>query len=158
MRGAIIISYTEFFNSDIVELKEKFEEIRKQFKKITGYTYDNKDQRISNIYGDEFSFMITQHVGFKEKNEAEINIWNSSGYDHLFRKVVKFDDQNKIDRDSKKEIIERMDEYSKGEIHCSDCQKIMKRQDVAGRYFAGLYCTDCWERKWKAIEAKETYD
>ena len=48
--------------------------------------------------------------------------------------------------------------YLNGYISCSDCGKLIKRTEVAGTYFAGSYCKDCWEGKWKAIEAKETYD
>lgn len=53
-------------------------------------------------------------------------------------------------------------EYCENKIHCSDCGKeiINDRCDggIAGRYFAGIYCKDCWERKWKAIEANGNYD
>lgn len=45
-----------------------------------------------------------------------------------------------------------------GIVHCSDCKKEMKVEYIAGRYFAGIYCKDCWEGKWKAIEAKEDYN
>ena len=45
-----------------------------------------------------------------------------------------------------------------GIVECSDCEKKIKINEIAGRYFAGIYCKDCWENKWQAIEAKETYE
>ena len=50
------------------------------------------------------------------------------------------------------------EDYSHEIIRCSDCEVAMSKDEIAGRYFAGVYCSDCWERKWKAIEAAETYD
>lgn len=49
-------------------------------------------------------------------------------------------------------------EYCESIVHCSDCDKTIKKDEIAGRYFAGIYCSDCWNRKWKAVEAKETYN
>lgn len=49
-------------------------------------------------------------------------------------------------------------EYCDGDIHCSGCGKQIKQKEIAGRYFAGIYCKDCWENKYKDIEAKETYE
>ena len=61
-----------------------------------------------------------------------------------------------------KEFIEWLDKtlknYFKGIVKCSDCGKEIKKEDIAGRYFAGMYCKDCWEREWKEKEEHETYD
>lgn len=72
-------------------------------------------------------------------------------------------DINKPPKDDFIEWIENTTkEYCENKIHCSDCGKeiVNDRCDggIAGRYFAGIYCKDCWERKWKAIEANENYD
>ena len=50
------------------------------------------------------------------------------------------------------------DDYLKGVVKCSDCKKTILESEIAGRYFAGIYCEDCWNSKWKKIEEKETYD
>jgi len=57
-----------------------------------------------------------------------------------------------------KEVFARIALIDKGKAHCSDCQEIMDVDKIGGRYFAGIYCQSCWEREWKAIEAKETYN
>lgn len=49
-------------------------------------------------------------------------------------------------------------EYINNIVHCSDCNKAIKKDEIAGRFFAGIYCKDCWEREWKEREADETYD
>lgn len=56
------------------------------------------------------------------------------------------------------EVIGLLDEYMDGYIRCSDCGNKIKQEEVAGRFFAGSYCTECWRRKWKAVADAETYD
>lgn len=49
--------------------------------------------------------------------------------------------------------------FQDGKIHCADCGKLMNyEENRSHRYFAGLYCDECWNGKWKAIEAEETYN
>lgn len=55
-------------------------------------------------------------------------------------------------------IYETIEKYIEGIIHCSDCGREIKKNEIAGRYFAGIYCKECWNREWKEREAKETYD
>jgi formamidopyrimidine-DNA glycosylase len=50
------------------------------------------------------------------------------------------------------------EDYGRGYVRCSDCETKIKTSEIAGRYFAGVYCKDCWDGKWKAIEAKENYE
>lgn len=50
------------------------------------------------------------------------------------------------------------EEYIAGIIHCSDCGREIKKNEIAGRYFAGIYCKECWDREWAEREARETYD
>ena len=49
-------------------------------------------------------------------------------------------------------------DYLKGVVKCSDCKKTILENEIAGRYFAGIYCENCWNSKWKKIEEKDTYD
>ena len=49
--------------------------------------------------------------------------------------------------------------FENGFLKCSECGELVKYEEVRNhRYFAGLYCTHCWETKYKAIEAAETYN
>lgn len=46
-----------------------------------------------------------------------------------------------------------------GKIHCSDCKEITDIVEASKRhYFAGRYCQKCWDRKWRTIEAAESYN
>lgn len=51
-----------------------------------------------------------------------------------------------------------IDDYSNGILHCSDCGKPFPKDEPQGRYFAGVFCKDCWNRTWRAIEAAEDYE
>ena len=57
-----------------------------------------------------------------------------------------------------KAVFRRIALIDEGQAHCSDCQEIMSMDEKGGRYFGGIYCQSCWDGKWKAVEAKETYD
>ena len=85
----------------------------------------------------------------------EVHLWNESGITSLYRKNI---DKNSSFLDIYEQLKHTMDLYNNGIIYCSDCGKEMKIEEVAGRYFAGLYCRECWEREWKEKEARETYE
>lgn len=55
-------------------------------------------------------------------------------------------------------IYETIEKYIEGIVHCSDCGREIKKDEIAGRYFAGIYCKECWDREWAEREARETYD
>lgn len=55
-------------------------------------------------------------------------------------------------------INETVEKYTEGIVHCSDCGREIKKNEIAGRYFAGIYCKECWDREWAEREARETYD
>jgi hypothetical protein len=100
---------------------------------------------VTDIYGHPFTWMF---------HDATLNIWDEVGSDQVAKAT--FDTNNRQKQINK--VIERMEEYTRGYIHCSDCDtKIKRHGEIGGRYFAGIYCKECWERKWKAIEAKENY-
>ena len=63
-----------------------------------------------------------------------------------------------IPADVRKAMSKAAKEYTKGIVYCSGCGKEIQKKDIAGRYLAGVYCADCWEQTYKAIEAKETYN
>lgn len=50
------------------------------------------------------------------------------------------------------------EEYIAGIVHCSDCGREIRKNEIAGRYFAGVYCKECWDREWAEREAGESYD
>lgn len=100
--------------------------------------------RFSNIYGEEFI------IGIHQK---EIIVWSYTGHDVLFKTTSEF-----FTEDVYVAIVETMDNWSRGYIYCSDCGEKIHMSEIAGKYFAGNYCKECWEYKWKAIEKNETYD
>lgn len=55
-------------------------------------------------------------------------------------------------------IEEVTEEYCNGSIHCSKCGKKIHQSEIAGRYFAGIFCRGCWEGGMREIEVRETYE
>jgi hypothetical protein len=172
---SIVIGINNLERIPLIELETNnkdgvYNVVRKAIKPIVNYGWDSGILRVSNIYGDEFSISI-----FLGKNKGipsgwNINIWNHMGSSTIgvWNKPYK-DNDDKLTREEISDIKKRLEEYSHHIQHCSDCSSTMPtgkdikkteehQKEYGGMYFAGRYCLDCWERKWKAIEAKETYE
>ena len=128
-----------------------------KIKEMTNYKFDNTHLKWSNIYGELFTINI--HYS-KYDYTWEISIWDSSGSIALetLNQIVENKTQDVISKqnyDSLRHVTER---FSNGYLKCSGCGKEIEIQDIAGSYFAGRYCTTCWEDTYREIEAKETYN
>lgn len=84
-----------------------------------------------------YSNGIVLHVEEEKITYAWINKGTLSVTSLLKNEGVPQDPEGFVDYLTK-EIID------KGKVVCSDCGKII--ENVAGRHFAGVYCSECWER------------
>ena len=135
--------------------------IFKILKKLTNYTYDNTHLKWSNIYGQLFSLSVHYQDNQRTKEEYwEINLWDHSGSITLITLNQKLESKfsDTISEENYKQLKIVSEDFVRGKINCSDCGTKINISEIGGSYFAGRYCKDCWERKWKAIEAKETYN
>ncbi|MHA2263571.1 MAG: hypothetical protein ACXAEN_14340 [Candidatus Thorarchaeota archaeon] len=157
--------------------------ISRAMKEAMGLQFDGSRLKYED-YGDLFSIMFSQQQGTKGSlnyatysklpgfktlgkskwsnaqmfNVFTLSMWNGSGGTSLLSKTFVCDMMEPIPEDVRKAMAQAAKEYAKGIVHCSHCEKEIQKSDIAGRYFAGVYCTDCWERTYKAIEARETYN
>jgi hypothetical protein len=156
---AIIINYMEFtkkLKGDLNLFLNELEEERKKLKKISGYMFDNANYRFSNIYGTEFSFSIYEEK-YKEISTGKfyVKVWDYLGQTSIFNREIFKENEDEFIKD----LLFHSDKWSQGEVKCSECNKwISYQENRRHTYFAGIYCSDCWEGKWKAIEAKESYN
>lgn len=89
-------------------------------------------------------------------NDNYFHIWADDDVSHILQEKYK---QSDIPPDYFQDKVKTvLDEYIEGMIKCSDCGIKIKKSEIAGRYFAGGYCKKCWDKTWKEIESKETYD
>lgn len=158
----IVIDYMTFqrgMMGDLGEFIEKLEEASKAVKRAVGENNRGSVKiRFSNGYGTEFAFMLSKHTHMTTKETwYDLSVWDSLGHTSVISGIVP---ENSKERQAFiKKVVDFTEEYTRGKIHCSDCGKIVNYHDVQNnRYFAGIYCDDCWNRKWKAIEAKENYN
>jgi hypothetical protein len=143
--------------------EDSYTSICKQFKVITKYTFDNSFLFWSNIYGELFSFMVS-HQKETPQLKGE-KIWRITLWDQLGSTTIASLQQDLVNYDTDILSVENYrilcqlsEDFTRGLVNCSDCKTQIKKNEAGGRYFAGIYCHSCWDRKWKAIEAKETYD
>lgn len=157
----IVVNYTTFEKGMMGDLDEFISELKEAsdaVKNAVGYKWGNGNIRFSNIYGTEFSFMLSKHKNINTKEAwHDISVYGTYGSTAIISGVIP---ENSNERQSFiKKVMAYSEEYTKGIIHCSDCGKAVNYLNVQkNRYFAGIYCDDCWNRKWKAVEEKENYN
>lgn len=128
--------------SDLYELNKSF----KEYLSSKGVKNSYDFLRIE-AFGKVYKFGIFDGI---------FTIWTSDGgtvVDHYSIKNLSCPDLNFCSW-----ISSTLRKFGEGYVKCSDCGKWIKSEEVAGRYFAGQYCKECWEGKWRAIEAQETYN
>lgn len=143
----VVFNYSQLkeFFENMDSLKEDLETLRISMRDATKYPWDNNHFRFSNIYGDEFAFYVGDDNYFV--------FWNANGGTQLGALEIT------NPRQDLNYVLEITQHYSCGEKKCSDCGKWVSIHEAdRHRYFASTFCLDCWERKWKAIEAKENYE
>lgn len=157
----IVIDYMTFKNKMMDNLDEFISELKEAgnaVKVAVNHKWANGNTRFSNIYGTEFSFMLSKHEHITTKEVwYDLSVWDTCGSVSIASGVVP---ENSKERHAFiKKVLDISKEYTQGKIHCSDCGKVVNYYDVqSNKYFAGIYCDDCWNRKWKEIEAKENYN
>ncbi len=146
------IQMQQMLMGDLKLLTDNLERLRIYIRDTTKYGWDSPIFRFSNIYGTEFAFQI-----YIVADTATIHVWDYRGntgvFDGVLDNVIQ---QRKKTMDTIFEICEK---WTAGQIMCSDCHKwIDYIENKKHIYFAGVFCSSCWETKWKAIEAKENYN
>jgi hypothetical protein len=128
-----------------------------------GYKYANSHKLLKITYGGHlFAFMVSYHT--QERPEKfyywDITVWNETGGTTLGNFKIKSinKETDKLEYKDLEVIIDVCRKYVQGVVKCSACKTEIKKEEIAGRYFAGIYCKTCWETKYKAIEARETYN
>jgi hypothetical protein len=146
---AMVIDYGELRNKlkgNLKEFSEDIESVRKQLQHISGYFYDNNIARFSNIFGTEFKFLLYG---------KHLSVYDQTGGVSIYDGLIPEEDRDNFINN----FLDICERWSKGDKRCDDCHTwINYQENKSHSYFAGTYCEDCWNRKWKAIEAAESYD
>ena len=120
-------------------------------KDAVDFGWDNTGIRISNIYGQMFAVIFDEHEDY-----INMTIWNENGSASLGTFELL---ENEFAPGELKRFKNTMNDWTCGYMPCSKCGKRIKYLENTGhRYFAGVYCIDCWESEMKAIEANESYN
>jgi hypothetical protein len=109
--------------------------------------------KFCNYASRRFEYQDEKFVIAFTASSKTLHVWADNGLTKLFeqRDVTTIDEATTL-------ATEIIDCYLSGEILCSGCGHRIKKEEVAGHYFAGSYCKVCWENKYQAMEAAETYE
>lgn len=123
-------------------LPGELEEVRKTIKQASLYRWDNNIFRFQILTGQEFVFHLSK---------TSINVWDYTRDTAVGVYGLTREELNRMNEECHK--------FTQGMKKCSSCHEwISIEENKTHRYFAGLYCQICWDNKYKAIEAKETYN
>lgn len=131
------------------ELNQLLEDFKSVRNKHLGYNLGNN---MHEIYyrGTSFPFLISDNT---------FSLWSGEPTRQTSLGSFEIDINETPSDEFIRWVEERVKDCCDGLVHCGDCDKKLPIKDSAGRYFAGVYCKDCWEhRGWKEKEAKETYN
>ena len=160
---AIIINYQTLGKTSIWQLTESAKSLsyyENIFKEIVNFSWGNSSQYFSNCNGMLFSFRLSQtniivwdtkskqvfEANFPDEFKPKTFPEDCPNYDAIMPKAV-FD-----------AMIEAVDLYAAGKIKCSKCATLLFFNEVAGTFYAGSYCGDCWEGGVRQQELREKYD
>lgn len=147
-----------------------YNKVRQAIKPVVNYNWDNNILRVTNISGNEFSIHI-----YLSKTKGVLSGWEITIWDYLGTTTIgvwkkKYcSDDDCLTIEEIHDIEKRLGEFSHNILHCNDCQSTIPsdksirktehhEKEYGGQYFTGHFCKDCWERKWRAVEAKENYN
>jgi len=167
-----------FFVEDLKELNKKVREVLGNGNYHSGVSIQHMGElftvMFSQIEGTKGSPNYKQYLGVGAKivgtrtmhgsvyhklNAYEIRVWGGGAAGpSLYAETIICEHDEPLPEMIAKEIYTAIDDFTRGVVQCSHCGTKIKKEEVAGRYFAGVYCTECWEGKYKAIEARETYN
>ena len=130
----------------------------KLLEKIAKGYLENKPHNYPHFTINGEQFVLYAQQSTKDKNKFRVCLWYENGMSSLYS-----DDfpATKTLEENLNIAAERLVDYLNGYVHCSDCGAKFPASEVEGyhrSYFAGKYCQHCWDTKWAAIEAQETYD
>ena len=142
------------FEVTFKELHDMLESYVKWRNDTFGRHFDNNNYFLVRE-NKRFSFLIDTNNYSNCKLKNSFSLWNDNN-ESLGGYII---DVNLWPSDEFVEWIEDTTErYCIEKVNCSACGKEITYNEITGRYFAGVYCKDCWENKYKEIEAKETYE
>jgi hypothetical protein len=156
---ASIINYVDFGNylrGDLNEFRKEIEETRKALQQVSGRFFYNNTGRFSNIFGTEMKFSIYPTMTPTHGERYDLTIYDYRGDMLIWQEIITpdTDRNNLINR-----LMKVTEEWTRGNITCSNCGNLVPYyENMNHRYYAGIYCNECWESKFKAIEAAETYN
>ena len=141
-------SFIKIFMGDLEDLDKNFECLGNTVDSAFNLNIGSISTRVSNIYGYEFVFSIYG---------KDLFLWDHSGGTEIGK--VSLDDDLKVRKEQLNKMVRLTESFTNGIIECGLCDKEINYQENRNhRYYAGIYCPECWSSEIKAIEAKEDYN
>lgn len=153
--GAVIIYSQELRNAPVDELVKFLDEKQAKLKTLFGKeSYEYTGSPLVCHYGHLFAFLISVW-----NKRVDVHFWDDQGGSSVYGWEGEVENTSEpLPAEVLKKINERLDEFNDGWIRCSHCGERIKRTEVAGHFYAGVYCSYCWEHGYKTRAANENYD
>ena len=135
---------------DISEYDKISEFLKEEFKDNYHIVDNCNISRTTRLVINDHPFAVMFH-------RDQISLWANDGSTCL-KGVDKYDYKEGLQEEQVKQIYDSIKNYLDGFINCDGCGKLINKKDIAGYFFAGVYCKDCWERYYKKRAEEENYE
>jgi hypothetical protein len=105
--------------------------LHRKLKNATGYTWDNENYVISDIYGKP-----VVAISFWEDS---VSLYGITGSPQIL-KIINWEDLPKV-------IDSVVKNVSDGKYRCNECGKWVKKEKMKTYSFAGIVCSSCYDSK-----------
>lgn len=152
----IEISFDEFKRKikehGTMKVAEELERLWYLTKDAAGYGWDNIEIKISNSFGECFA----THIYQSPQGYITVTIWDERG--HIALGTYEMTENGFADGEDRR-MAKVMNNWTRGFMPCCGCGKEINYQEKKSQhYFAGVYCDECWESKYRELEANESYN
>ena len=151
------LDFERYLKGDIDYFVKELDEMRIRMKQAAHYSWDNNQQRFSNLMGTEFKFFLSQGQGRGQPVFYTFSFWALEGISLMSGEIIPDGDRQPLI----KKIWEICSLWCLGSLYCcnSQCGTIIPyRENMGHRFYAGIYCPKCWDERYGHLAATEKYD
>jgi hypothetical protein len=149
--------FIHLLEGDLGELVADLVNLKNYMRDCTGYGWGNTHQRVQNIFGDEFSFSIYPVEKRRGQTDYNLSVWNEGGSLNIFIGTIPVGVPER--KQFCADLFKCLDRFSRGYVQCTHChQEILYWESRERRFYAGIYCPDCWDKIYAKKEAQENYE
>lgn len=156
--------FTALLQEDPGKLESEILDLKLVLKWTLNYLWDNDHTVFKDSYGAIYKVMLIRDerttnivLDIWDLKDAHVGSWTFPNKSGAFWGSGELAAEQAKRAEMIDDILKTCRKYSEDKFKCSKCTEWFEKP-WAGSFYAGRYCTECWEGGVKQEEAKENYD